>query len=60
MVDLVNVLIERPPMERTVRPVMPGVLQYKKDSNLVPASRSVFDDPASLKGHCVGGNHTAL
>ena len=42
MMDLMNVLVERAPMERTMRPVMPGVLQYKEYSNLVSAYRSAF------------------
>ena len=46
VVDLMYVLIERAPMERTMRPVMPGVLQHKKHSDLVPAFQSVFKDPA--------------
>lgn len=47
MVDLMDVLVERTPMESTMRPVMPGVFQHKEHSDLVPAFRSVFNDPAS-------------
>ena len=36
MVDLVDVLVERAPMERTMRPVMPGIFQYEEHSDLVP------------------------
>ncbi len=39
--DLVNVLVERPPMECSVRPVMPCVFQNKEDGDLV--------------GHCEDG-----
>lgn len=55
MVDLMDVLVERAPMERTMRPVMPGVLQHKEHSDLVPASRSVFNNPESRCGHFVRG-----
>lgn len=47
MVDLMDVLVQRAPMERTMGPVMPGVLQHKEHSNLVSALISVFGNPAS-------------
>ena len=37
MVNFMDVLVKRAPMERTMRPVMPGVLQHKKHSYLVTA-----------------------
>lgn len=37
MVDLMDVLVKRAPMERAMRPVMPGVLQHKENSDLVSA-----------------------
>ena len=37
MVDLMDVLVKWAPMKRTMRPVMPGVLQHKEHSDLVPA-----------------------
>ena len=53
MVDLVDVLIKRTPMKRTMRPVMPGILQHKKHSNLVSVEFSVFNDFGSQCGHLV-------
>ena len=35
MVNLVDVLIQRTPMKRAMRPVMPGILQHKEAGNLV-------------------------
>lgn len=35
MVDLVDVLIERSPMERAVHPVMPCILQHEENGDLV-------------------------
>ena len=53
MVDLMDVLIERTPMKRTMRPVMPGILQHKKDSNLVSVEFLMFNDFGSQCGHLV-------
>ena len=55
MVDLMDVLIERTPMKCTMRPVMPGVLQHKEDSNLVSVEFLVFNDLGSQWGHLVRG-----
>ena len=49
--DLMNVLIERTPMKCAMRPVMPGVLQHKKDSNLVSVEVLVFYYLGSQCGH---------
>ena len=35
MVNLVDVSIEWAPVEQTMEPIMPGILQYEEDSNLV-------------------------
>ena len=55
MVDLMDVFIERTPMKCTMRPVMPGVLQHKKDSNLVSVELLVFNDFGSQCGHFARG-----
>lgn len=34
VVDLVDILVERTPVHRAVHPIMPSILQHKKDSNL--------------------------
>lgn len=47
MVDLMNVLVERAPVERAMRPVMPGVFQHKKHGDLIPALPSMVNDQAS-------------
>ena len=55
MVDLMDVLIERTPMKCTMRPVMPGILQHKKDSDLVSVEFLVFNDFVSQCGHLAEG-----
>lgn len=35
MVDFVDVFVEWTPMKRTVRPVMPCILQHKEDRDLI-------------------------
>ena len=35
MVNLMNVLIERAPVERSVGPVVPGILQHEENCDLV-------------------------
>lgn len=50
MVNLMDVLVERAPVERSVGPVMPGILQHKEDGDLVSAFGSVF----SQERHDVG------
>ena len=58
MVDLMDIFVKGAPMERTMRPVVPGVLQHKEHSDLVPAFRSVFTGPVVRRGHFVRGDHT--
>ena len=50
-----DVLIERAPMESTMRPVVPCVFQHKEHGDLVPAFRSVFNNPTSSGDHSVTG-----
>jgi len=35
MVNLMDVFVERAPVEQTMEPIMPGILQDEEDSNLV-------------------------
>ena len=47
MVNLMDVLVERAPVERTVGPVMPGILQHKENGDLVTAFGSAFNQARS-------------
>ena len=47
MVNLMDVLVERAPVERSVGPVMPGILQHKENCDLVSAFGSAFSQTAS-------------
>ena len=55
MVYFVDVLVQRAPVERTMRPVMPRVLQHKKHSDLVPVFPSAFNSARHKGGHYIRG-----
>ena len=55
MVNLMNVLVERTPMKRTMGPVMPGVLQHKEHSDLVSIKCLVLIDSGSQRRHFTRG-----
>lgn len=57
MVDFVDVFVERAPVECTVGPVVPSILQYEEDGNLIchgkeRRERYAGGEPAVL-GHWV-------
>lgn len=55
MMNLMNVLIKRTPMKRTMGPVMPSVLQHKEHSDLVSVNRLVLIDSGSQRRHFARG-----
>ena len=55
MVDFVDILIKRAPVKRSVRPVMPSILEYEEDGNLagnlVPGGEGHACTKTEVQGH---------
>jgi hypothetical protein len=54
VVNLMDVLVQRTPVHRSVHPVMPSVLQHEEDSNLSSYCRPVWKRDPSIHSACFG------